>query len=219
MPAIKQRRHGDAALRARLFVGGMPMPVGPQRHGDAAANRPRLFRRRHPHARRSSQRRHGDAAATGKIIRRRGIPMPADQANVGMGMPRYRQDYSVGGASPWPAVQGDNYVLLNFTHPLTETQRAYIESLGRQPITRPSTPRPATLITDRPFADQVRALADAWAGAGRMADGAILVNLARAHTIAAVCWPSCTGFGLFPPVVGLRRRPGRLPPRYQVAEI
>lgn len=111
-------------------------------------------------------------------------------------------------------------ILLNFTHPLTDAQRAQIEALTGQPITR-LIEMPAQFDTALPFVDQVIALVDAckltpieWQAEP------LLVNPPALNFITAILLAELHGrCGYFPPTVRMRPVQGALPPRYEVAEI
>ena len=111
-------------------------------------------------------------------------------------------------------------ILLNFSHPLTEAQRAEIERLAGQPISR-LVEVPTQFDHDRPFAVQVTALADA-AGltATEWQTEPIVVNPPALSAIAAALLAELHGrMGYFPPIVRLRPAEDALPPRYDAAEI
>jgi hypothetical protein len=111
-------------------------------------------------------------------------------------------------------------ILLNFSHPLTEAQRAAIEALAGAPIDR-GIDLPVQFDHDRPFAGQAGALADAAGLSPREWQTApLLIVPPSLSSIAAVLLAELHGrMGYFPPVVRLRPAEGALPPRYEVAEI
>lgn len=111
-------------------------------------------------------------------------------------------------------------ILLNFTHPLTDQQRAQIEDLTGGALER-VVEAPAHFDHDRPFAEQVRALVDGLGLTAAEWQGApILVNPPALNTIAATLLAELHGrMGYFPPAVRLRPAADALPPRYEVAEI
>lgn len=111
-------------------------------------------------------------------------------------------------------------IVVNFTHPLTDAQLTRITALCSEPIDRLISV-PATLDLARPFADQVRDLADA---AGLDADAwqteRILVVPPALNFAAALLLAELHGrMGYFPPCLRLRPVPGALPPQFEVAEV
>jgi len=111
-------------------------------------------------------------------------------------------------------------ILLNFSHPLTGEQRAQIESMAGRSITH-CIEVPAQFDHDRPFAEQVAALADAtgltptdWQ------TEPILVVPPALNFIAVALVAELHGrTGYFVPIVRIRPGQDSLPPRYEVAEI
>ncbi|MCS7289322.1 MAG: CRISPR-associated protein Csx15 [Roseiflexus sp.] len=111
-------------------------------------------------------------------------------------------------------------LLLNYAHPITDAQRAQIEALTGQPITR-LLDLPSQIDPQQPLAPQVVALVDA-AGLTpqQWQSESILVNLPSLNFSAAVLLAELHGrMGYFPPVLRLRPVPGATPPRFEVAEI
>ncbi len=111
-------------------------------------------------------------------------------------------------------------LLLNFSHPLTATQKAQIEDLTGQTIAdqRDSMPQ---LDHEQSFAEQVRRLVDA---VGLPPDAwqtaPIVVNPPGYAPAAAVLLAELHGrMGHFPAIVRLRPVAGSTPTRYEVAEI
>lgn len=111
-------------------------------------------------------------------------------------------------------------LLLNFSHPLTPDQRARIEALTGQPITR-ELRAPAQFDHQQPFGPQLDALMtqlgvtpDDWQAE------AILVNPPSLNFIAVLLIAELHGrMGYFPPCIRLRPVKDALPPRYEVAEV
>jgi hypothetical protein len=111
-------------------------------------------------------------------------------------------------------------ILLNFSHPLTDEQRAQIEALAGQRIDR-WIESPAQFDHDRPFADQVADLADR-AGLTPQewqTEGILVVPPALSWIAVALLAELHGRAGYFVPVVRMRPAPDSLPPRYEVAEI
>jgi hypothetical protein len=111
-------------------------------------------------------------------------------------------------------------ILINLSHPLTDTQRAEIEQLARQKISR-LIERPAQFETGQPFAPQVAALVD---GLGltpaEWQQAALLLLLPSLNFGAAAVLAELHGrCGYFPPIIRTRPVPDSLPPRYEIAEI
>lgn len=111
-------------------------------------------------------------------------------------------------------------ILLNFSHPFTGAQRAQVETLTGQPITRLIELLPQ-FDEQQPFAPQVQALLVQldltpvqWQGEP------ILVVPPSLNFIAAALLAELHGrMGYFPPVVRTRPVADALPRRYEVAEI
>lgn len=111
-------------------------------------------------------------------------------------------------------------IVLNFTHPLTDAQLSQAAALCGEPIDAVM-PVAALLDPNRPFAEQVHALADA---AGLDADAwqtqRMLVVPPALNFIAVLLLAELHGrMGYFPPCLRLRSVPGALPPVFEVAEI
>lgn len=111
-------------------------------------------------------------------------------------------------------------ILLNFSHPLTDTQRTQIEALTQTPIARLIELLPQ-FDEQQPFAPQTQTLLAAidltpaqWQGEP------ILVVLPSLNFIAAALLAELHGrMGYFPPVVRTRPVANALPRRYEVAEL
>ena len=116
-------------------------------------------------------------------------------------------------------------ILLNFSHPLTDEQRAQIEALTGQPIARVVT-IPSQIDTQQPLAPQIVAMTDA---AGLTPEewqtAPILVNPPALNFSAVTLIAELHGrMGYFPPVLRMRPVVGPggqrvVPPRFEVAEI
>jgi len=111
-------------------------------------------------------------------------------------------------------------ILINLSHPLTDSQRVEIEHLAGQPITR-LIERPAQFDVARPFAPQVAALVDSLGLApAEWQQAPLLLLLPSLNFGAAILLAELHGrCGYFPPIIRTRPGPGSLPPRYEVAEI
>ncbi len=111
-------------------------------------------------------------------------------------------------------------LLLNFSHPLTEDQRAQIEALTGQTIAEVRR-IPSQMDVAQPFeaqvAKQVEALGltpEEWQ------TRSILIVPPALNFSAAVLLAHLHGrMGYFPPIVRTRPVPDALPPRFEVAEI
>jgi len=111
-------------------------------------------------------------------------------------------------------------ILLNFSHPLSDAQRAQIEDLtGQTPV------RVVEIHVHfdqgLPFVEQVRALVDGLDLApDEWQTAPILVVPPALSAIAVALLAELHGrMGYFPPVVRLQPVSEALPPRYHVAEI
>jgi hypothetical protein len=111
-------------------------------------------------------------------------------------------------------------ILLNFSHPLTDAQRARLEQLTGQPAQR-TVEVPAQFDEQAPFAPQLQQLLErvplspaAWQAEP------LLVVLPSLNFIAALLLAELHGrMGYFPSVVRLRPIANSLPRQYEVAEI
>ncbi len=111
-------------------------------------------------------------------------------------------------------------ILLNFTHPLSQSQLQQLESLTGDRIER-TVQIPVQFEHNRSFVEQVRELADA---AGLSPDewqsAPILLVPPALNFIAVTLLAEVHGrMGYFPPIVRMRPVHETLPPRYEVAEI
>ncbi len=115
---------------------------------------------------------------------------------------------------------GTAMIVLNFSHPLTNTHLKQIEALTGKSVERVVEVR-AQFDHEEPFAPQVRALADQvnltpeeWQTAS------LLVNPPSLHIIAGALLAELHGrMGYFPSILRLRPVPGSNPPQFEVAEI
>ena len=111
-------------------------------------------------------------------------------------------------------------ILLNFSHPITDPQRAQIEALIGSAVMREIAVMPQ-FDEQQPFTPQVEALLaaiplspDEWQSEP------ILVVLPSLNFIAAALLADLHGrMGYFPPVVRTRPVADSLPRRYEIAEI
>lgn len=111
-------------------------------------------------------------------------------------------------------------ILINLSHPLTPAQRAEIERLAGQGITR-LVERMPHFEVEQPFAPQVAALVE---GLGlspvEWQTEALLLLLPSLNFGAAVLLAEVHGrCGYFPPFIRTRPVANSLPLRYEVAEI
>ena len=111
-------------------------------------------------------------------------------------------------------------ILLNFSHPLTDGQRAQIEVLTGQPIARIIESMPQ-FDDSQPLAEQVRALVD---GIGLTSQawqtGALLVNPPGLAPAALCLMAELHGrTGYFPATVRIRPVANVIPRQYEVTEI
>ncbi len=111
-------------------------------------------------------------------------------------------------------------LILNFAHPITDAQKAQIETLTGQTIAR-VIDIPSQIDTQQPLAPQIVAMADA---AGLTAEEwqtlPILINPPALNFSAVTLIAELHGrMGYFPPCLRLRPVEGSLPRRFEVAEI
>ena len=111
-------------------------------------------------------------------------------------------------------------ILLNFSHPLTEAQKAEIENLTAKKIEKLFA-FSVHFDNDAPFLPQLKELMAKIPLSGRAWQReALLVNLPAYNFAAALLLAELHGrMGYFPPILRLRPVPNSLPPRYEVAEI
>ena len=111
-------------------------------------------------------------------------------------------------------------ILLNFSHPLTPTQREQVETLTAQKIERILT-LSVHFDSQEPFLPQLQELVSQIpldpAGLQSLP---LLVNPPSLNFITAMLLAELHGrMGYFPPILRLRPLEGSLPPRYEVAEV
>lgn len=111
-------------------------------------------------------------------------------------------------------------ILVNFSHPVTATQRAEIEKLTGIPVTTVLDQMPH-LDHTQPFEEQVRAVVDRVPlDAGAWQTEPILVNLPGYAPAAGLLLAELHGrMGHFPAIVRLRPVDEEAVVRYEVAEI
>jgi hypothetical protein len=111
-------------------------------------------------------------------------------------------------------------ILINLAHPLTAAQRAQIEALTQQKISRLVEPA-VHFDVEAPFAGQIAALVDELGlTPAEWQQEPLLVAPPSLNFAAAGLLAELHGrCGYFPPIVRLRPVAGSLPPRYEVAEI
>jgi hypothetical protein len=111
-------------------------------------------------------------------------------------------------------------LLLNFAHPLSETQKDLIQQQTGQAVQRVIEAK-AHFDYQRPFATQVTELID---GVGLTSEEwqtqPILLNPPSLTAIASIVLAELHGrMGYFPPVLRLRPVADAVPPQFEVAEI
>ena len=111
--------------------------------------------------------------------------------------------------------------LINFTHPITDEQKAQIENIVNEPVHIIDVK--TQLDNDIPFGPQATALVDqaveALGGPEAIQTTPIIVNLPGLAAAAAAVLAELHGrMGYFPPIVRLRPVPGPVR-RFEVAEI
>lgn len=111
-------------------------------------------------------------------------------------------------------------LILNYSHPLTGEQRDQLAALTGEDVAEVRT-LPAQMDLAQPFDKQAVALADAadLSPEAWQTTPLLLVLPALNFAAAALLAELHGRMGYFPPVVRLRPVPGKLPPRYEIAEI
>lgn len=111
-------------------------------------------------------------------------------------------------------------ILLNFSHPISETQRADIERIAGQPIDQ-LIDIPVQFDNEAPFLDQILDLSERLPlDSVSLQTLPILINLPSLNYIAAGLLVWLNGkMGYFPAIVRMRSRADRTPFVYEVAEI
>lgn len=110
--------------------------------------------------------------------------------------------------------------VLNFSHPLSDEQRAQIEAMAGMPIERVMD-IPTQFDQARSFVSQARELLDSVGlTPAEWQSQPLLVNLPSLSGIVAVLLAELHGrMGHFPPVLRLRPVANAVTPRYEVAEV
>jgi hypothetical protein len=114
----------------------------------------------------------------------------------------------------------DELIVVNFSHPLTEAQRAQIEALAGRPVAR-VLDAPAHVDVEQEFAPQAAALVDE---VGLSADEwqtlPLLINPPGLAPLTAILLAELHGrMGHFPALLRIRPAAGSVPPRYEAAEL
>ena len=111
-------------------------------------------------------------------------------------------------------------ILVNFSHPLSTSQRAEVEALTGQPLTR-VLELPVQFDNENSFLSQLNSLMTRLnLSPVELQTEPVLVNLPSLNFIAGLVLAELHGrMGYFPPILRLRPVAGSLPPRYEVAEI
>ncbi|MCS6908443.1 MAG: CRISPR-associated protein Csx15 [Anaerolineales bacterium] len=111
-------------------------------------------------------------------------------------------------------------ILLNFSHPLTEQQRAQVEAIAGEKIER-LIEIPTQINPQQPLAGQVIALADqANLSPFEWQNAPLLVNPPALNYVAVLLTAELHGrCGYFPAMLRLRPVANSLPPQFEVAEI
>ena len=111
-------------------------------------------------------------------------------------------------------------LILNFTHPLTETQRAQIEALAHTPIEEVRT-IPVQIDQAEPLEPQITAIVDAVGlSSEEWQTRLLLINPPGYAPAAFVLLAEMHGrTGHFPALIRLRPVPGSTPTIYEVAEL
>ncbi len=111
-------------------------------------------------------------------------------------------------------------LILNFSHPLTDTQKQQIEIITGNPIAEIRTV-PSQMDDTQPFAPQIaQKVAAIDLTPQEWQSTPILIVPPALNFSAAVLLAHLHGLmGYFPPIVRTRPVPDSLPPRFEVAEI
>lgn len=111
-------------------------------------------------------------------------------------------------------------IVVNFSHPLTDAQRAQAEALTGMTISRVIEIMPQVDVA-LPFAEQVRAILDTPVlSAVEWQTLPLVVNLPGLAPLAAALLAELHGrMGYFPTILRLRPVNGSTPTRYEVAEV
>jgi len=111
-------------------------------------------------------------------------------------------------------------LIVNFSHPLTDTQKAQIEALTGQAIEQ-IVAVPVQFDNAQPFVPQLeRLMAQIPLTSETWQTAPILVNPPSLNFITALLIAELHGrMGYFPPIIRIRPVSDAVPPRFEVAEI
>ena len=111
-------------------------------------------------------------------------------------------------------------ILINFSHPLTATQLAAIETLTQEKAAQFIDVKTHFNET-QPYAEQARALVEAVGlTSEQWQQERLLINPPSLSAIVALLLAELHGrMGYFPSIIRLRPVPGSMPPQFEVAEI
>lgn len=111
-------------------------------------------------------------------------------------------------------------IILNFTHPITDNQRAQVEKITGQPITAVHD-IPTHFDNRRPFPPQVKELLDAVPlTAVQWQTEPLLINPPAYAPVASTLIAELHGrMGYFPAIIRIRPVNGSTPTQFEVAEI
>ncbi len=117
-------------------------------------------------------------------------------------------------------MQNPNMLFLNFSHPLPPAQRARLEEISAQEITRVIEIK-TQIDTQAELAPQIVALADACAlSPDEWQTEQILVLPPALNFVAVALYAELHGrMGYFPAMARTRPIPNALPPQYEIAEV
>lgn len=111
-------------------------------------------------------------------------------------------------------------IVINFAHPITEQQKAQIESITGRQIEQ-IIDIPVQFDNAQPFEPQVLSLLDrVGLSSQEWQTLPVLVNLPSMNVITAILLAELHGrMGYFPTVLRLRPVQGSVPPQFEVAEV
>ncbi len=111
-------------------------------------------------------------------------------------------------------------IIINFAHPITETQRQQIEALTGKKVER-IVEVPVQFNNEMPYEEQVVQLLDqVGLSPQEWQSLPLLVNLPSLHVITATLLAELHGrTGYFPAVIRLKPVANSVPPQFEVAEI
>ena len=117
-------------------------------------------------------------------------------------------------------MSGEDLVIVNFAHPLTDAQRAQVEALAGQPVAR-VLDAPAHVDAGQELEPQVVALInEVELSAEEWQTAPLLVNPPGLAPLTAALLAELHGrMGYFPALLRIQPLAGVTPPRYQVAEL